>query len=126
MLLEEVWRCLLRGGAPAPLLQPACCPPVCREAESPPPFVEVVGKSEEAVGKQMQAITQGISGIVEKVQQVTTGGRKSQLAMTAWQQGMGQAGCRGQPGCLWAHVGRFAAGMHDRQQQAYARSMHTW
>ena len=38
--------------------------------EAPPAFVEVVGQNEEAVTKQMQAITRGISSIVEKVQQV--------------------------------------------------------
>jgi hypothetical protein len=37
--------------------------------------VEVVGTSEEAVGKQMAAVTQGISGIVEKVQQVSRAGQ---------------------------------------------------
>ena len=36
----------------------------------------MVGASEEAVGKQMAAVSQGISGIVEKVQQVSSEGRE--------------------------------------------------
>lgn len=38
--------------------------------EAPPSYVEVVGASEEAVAKPLQAVTAGVSGIVEKVQQV--------------------------------------------------------
>ena len=34
--------------------------------------MELVGASEDAVGKQMAAVTNGISGIVEKVQQVSS------------------------------------------------------
>lgn len=41
-----------------------------RAAETPPSFADAVRGSEEAVTKQMRAVTTGISGIVEKVQQV--------------------------------------------------------
>jgi hypothetical protein len=44
--------------------------PVRRGTEAPPPYVEAVGQSEEAVDKQMAAITRGMSGIVERAQQV--------------------------------------------------------
>ena len=44
-----------------------------RNAEAPPSFVDVVGQHEEAVTRQMQGITRGISSIVERVQQVRQG-----------------------------------------------------
>ncbi len=47
----------------------------CREVEAPPSFVDVVGGSEEAVTKQMQAVASGVTSIVEKVQQVRQLGR---------------------------------------------------
>ncbi len=43
---------------------------MCREVKANPAFVDEVGQNEEAVTKQMQAITKGVNGIVEKAQQV--------------------------------------------------------
>ncbi|KAL4458111.1 hypothetical protein ABPG75_012976 [Micractinium tetrahymenae] len=74
-LLPEV----LAGCAAAGPL-PACL----REVEAPPSFVEVVGGSEEAVTKQMQAVTAGISGIVEKVQQLLSFHEKKYMT-ALWQ-----------------------------------------
>lgn len=41
-----------------------------RKVEAPPPYVDAVGASDEAVARPLQAVTAGVSGIVEKVQQV--------------------------------------------------------
>ena len=50
-------------------------PSACHQlGGGPPPYVEAVGSSEEAVGKQMQAVTTGVSGIVDTVQQVRARG----------------------------------------------------
>lgn len=60
LLPEVLAGCAADGPLPASL----------RAAETPPSFADAVRGSEEAVTKQMQAVTTGISGIVEKVQQL--------------------------------------------------------